>query len=371
MGITRVYENIFEEEVFGKLMAARKDWHFGFPEGGEPGVNSYWTYRPLHDKKTNLADLSFLPQNPELFLAWDIARQRFVPPGYRLIRGYWNCYNYGMWGTFHQDGPRPDEITTVIYMMPKWDPNWAGETVVASGNGYECCMPAPNRAFLFPSSAKHVARASSRSCPMPRTIIVLRARASFSDLGEKLSYWLIQNGALKLKHSIGTIHDHMMRCFLLCEARKMPPAVCLGAGLHAIYGTATFKHKMIEPTDDNRRKVIAAWGQDVEALAYNFGVLVNRTSILEQSKQLTAMVLALRLAEAANCLDCGQGLEKWPNIKRTWDTWDKLVRDHADSQNLHMPGMQPHPQTNLNGGSMGTGSASLSEVFLGRPAAGF
>jgi SM-20-related protein len=365
MSVTRVIENALPQEMFAKLQAAGKKWHFGFPEGAEPGVNSYWTYRPVHDKKTNLADLTVAHANsrdPELFYAWAVVSEHYLPKGYRLIRAYWNCYNYGMWGTFHQDGPRPDEITTVIYMMPKWDPNWAGETVVASGNGYECCMPAPNRAFLFPSSAKHVARASSRSCPMPRTIIVLRARASFSELGEKLSAWLIANGALKHKHSIGTIHDHMIRCFLLCEAHKLPPVVCLAAGLHAIYGTATFKHKMLEPTEGVRRLVIAAWGQDVEALAYTFGTLANRTSILERATDPTPFTLALRLCEAANCLDCGQSLEKWPNIKRTWNTWDKLVRDHADSQNLHMSGVQPHSEANIASRSMGNGSTPVSSL---------
>jgi hypothetical protein len=329
MTITSFRDQILPHEMFASLLKAPKQWtYFGNPKFD--GTNyPYWSYRPLFDRKHNLADISttqeITPGGAVILDVWTYLRDTYLP-NRKMVRGYWNAYNYGMDGAFHTDAPYEGGITTIVYFVPQWDPNWAGETVVKNGTGYECCMPAPNRGFFFPSSAYHVARPSSRRCGYVREVLVIRSQPLLSEQAEVLSAWLVANGALKFNHKLGTIHDHLLRCYLICEQHKLPREVCLAAGLHAVYGTSTYNKQMFQPDDDGRQRVMQAWGPEIEAAAYWFSQLKQRTTVLEQgADNPTPLFLTLQLAEYANIVDTGGDLQRWPRIKQTWDTWGKLA----------------------------------------------
>jgi hypothetical protein len=87
----------------------------------------------------------------------------------------------------------------------------------------------------------------------------------------RLSRFLRAHGATACEHYVGTLHDHLMRTFAALEARGLGRDVCLGGGLHSVYGTSLLQHRMLGHAD--RALVRDSFGERAERLAYLFSVL--------------------------------------------------------------------------------------------------
>lgn len=334
-----VHDRFFDQTTWRELFAyvAAQPMKPGSKSNGETDPHGHWSWKPIYDEQQNLADITrMLPDM--LARTWQRVRDRLYPGevGRAVLRSYANGYTYGTDGYFHFDSQRPDEDTIIIYMCEKWDPDWGGETVFLNNNNrdiYYAVLPAPNRVVVAPSNLEHAARAVSRACPQLRRTLMFKTRPRRSEGWERVSTWLVTFGALKHKHTRGSLHDHLMRVYSLMAARPCPFPACMGGALHSIYGTNRFKQQLLEPTLDRRAAVASVFGKEAENLAHLFSILDRPLTLETQGtstndKLLTSAgemieVTALQkeylcLIEAANLLDQGQ-LDKWRNLKALWE----------------------------------------------------
>jgi SM-20-related protein len=328
-------DNAFPADLYARLRDTVRaaPMRYGSKSNRNTDPHGHWAWKPIHDSTHNLADLTGRLIG-DLVDGWQYVRSHLLPAGttYKLTRCYSNGYTYGTDGYFHTDSGRPGDITVIIYICDEWPIDWAGETAYTKGEEYWSCPPRPNRALIIPSDMQHAARAVSRKCTALRTTLMFKCRPTRTDVFEKQSTWLVDNGALDLKHSAGSLHDHLMRCHQALGEKKVPDVLCAAAGLHSVYGTNAFTKQLLEPIETNRAKVAGKFGMQAEELAYLFH-MIDRPRTLEKkfggdgcsleyrfqkSGQHNSMVvLALQLIECANLDDQGS-LGKWPVLAELW-----------------------------------------------------
>jgi hypothetical protein len=300
--------------------------------------HGHWSWKPMHDNRHNLADLSGrLP--PLIDEVWRVLSERHLAAGSKLIRCYVNGYTYGTDGYFHSDSQRADESTTLIYLCRQWDKDWAGETVIELADDFASVLPAPNRLIQFDAQLPHCARAVSRKCPELRLVLVFKTRPARSLLFEQLSGWLVERGALELKHRDSSLHDHLLRCCQLATDHNLADHLRLAAGLHSIYGTAAYQQQLLAPVADSRAQVSRLWGEKAEALAYMFSVLDRpraldaigmvkdkpvpaKLSYDQQAALPALMARDLQLIECINLTD-QDSLGNWPYLRQLWEATRK------------------------------------------------
>ncbi len=155
-------------------------------------------------------------------------------------------------------------------------------------------LPRSNRAVIFPSTLQHAGRAVSRKCTVLRKTLIFKTRRRRSEDFEKLSAFLRDVGARDRAHHRGSLHDHLVRTFSLLEAKGLDRTVCLGGGLHSVYGTNAFGPGVL--TSDARTEIIGAFGERAEELARLFSV-INRPKSLESPLHLDAQTAAVELVD--------------------------------------------------------------------------
>lgn len=262
---------------------SKEPMQYGSLSNSTSDPHGHWSRKFVTDNTYNLADISHeLKENVRyapLNDAWKFLRDTFLPKGL-LIRCYLNGYTYGVDGYFHCDSQRADERTAIIYMNNEWDPDWAGETVFLDTNGdiVKSVLPKKNRAVIFSANVQHAGRSVSRKCTVLRKALIYKSRKPRSRDFERLSVFLQKAGALKYQHRWGSLHDHLVRTFSILERRELEKPVCLGGGLHSIYGTNKFHHTLIAP--ETKQAVIDEFGETAAHLASLFSVL-NRPRTLE------------------------------------------------------------------------------------------
>jgi SM-20-related protein len=136
--------------------------------------------------------------------------------------------------------------------------------------------------------------------------------------------FLKEIGARSLSHSGRALSDHLIGTYDLLKEWNCDAATCIAGGLHSIYGTNVFTP---EALPGNARPLVRQrFGAGAEKLAWLFCSL-NRPAAIESGigisrrnntpVKLDDIVLrSLRLIEAANLLEQGESLRKWPNIRR-------------------------------------------------------
>jgi len=332
-----IYDNFLPADLYNEVRELLRHAPLSYGHKSSSKVDPYGhlKYGPIHDRQHNLADLAFqLPEGP-LLDAWGVLRAKPAFDTAKLIRCYANGYTYGMDGYFHTDSQRSDEVTVILYICDKWDRDWAGETVCVDRKaGWLSIPPSPNRCLMIPSNMPHAARAVSRMCPEMRMTLMYKTRPKRSDNFEMLSEWLVKHHALDQSHAQGTLHDHLVRTYALLEA-KTSQDVAFGGGLHSIYGTNVFKHRMLDASPHARAQVAAQFGKEAESLAYSFSV-IDRPKALENHAGFHGDNVVLKLTHDATvsvplhvykelCLiECANladqnSLDKWPNLKGLWD----------------------------------------------------
>ena len=99
-----------------------------------------------------------------------------APVGTKMLRFYFNAYTFGTDGWPHTDTDRGNEQTAVLYLTDKWEPAWAGETVVFDRKGDVAlsALPRRNRIITFPSDALHAPRPLARAFMGLRVVLVVK-----------------------------------------------------------------------------------------------------------------------------------------------------------------------------------------------------
>lgn len=106
---------------------------------------------------------------------------RLTEKEYRVYRGYVNYASYGDMLFTHTDClPENDEMTVLMFVAPKWDIEWGGETMFY--NKYDdcefACTPKPGRIVIFHGAIKHAGRPPSKICVMPRYTLAFKLEPS-------------------------------------------------------------------------------------------------------------------------------------------------------------------------------------------------
>jgi hypothetical protein len=310
---------------------------YGSRSNSRTDPHGHWARNFVAAGRLNLADVSGDLQEKEgaapINFTWKFLRERHLENDI-LIRCYLNGYTYGTEGYFHTDSDRPDEHTTILYMNDDWDPDWAGESVFLGRDGdiVKSVLPRRNRAIIFPANVQHAGRSVSRKCMVLRKTLIFKTRRRRSSDFEHLSAFLRKVGAGNLRHGAGTLHDHLVRTFSILETKDFPSSVCLGGGLHSIYGTNAFVRPILKPSA--RDQVASEFGAYAEQLAGLFSALerpqtlespldLKPDSVVVETRDGQKLVLQrdtfddLRKIECANQIDQNT-LGKYQALGRFW-----------------------------------------------------
>lgn len=281
-------DNFFPKEMFDSFVDQYSDMpmQYGWKGGKENDPHGHWNYSFFRAGSNNLADCSDKIEGLiSEMMDYTKSHPYFNGEDLTLIRCYINGHTFGVDGYFHQDSGRNDEFTTVLYMNKEWFPNWAGETVFLNTEDkthlQRSVLPYPNRMVIFPSIISHAARGVSRKCLILRQTFMFKFRKKRTANFEKLSKFLVKNGATNLKHKDGSLHDHLVRVYQLLETNDFNHDVCFGGGLHSVFGTNAFTRNIF--TELDKQKVINEFGERPVYLAELFSK-INRPKYLENPK---------------------------------------------------------------------------------------
>lgn len=164
-----------------------------------------------------------------------------------------------------------------------------------------------------------------------------------ADRLDTLKRLLTLVGADKIKHSGRSLYEHLLGTMAYLESYGAHPDVCLAGALHSVYSTNAFKTTTIPV--HFRHVVRTALGERPERLAFIFSQ-INRPKALdkpiesdrpgyvwllerpgvESSTEVTlADLYDLRVIEAANLLEQGSSLDRYPHIAAQWHSQIKTA----------------------------------------------
>jgi len=343
-----IIDNFYLEEDYKELLFAADNTTYthGWKSSKKIDPHGHLNKNYVYDVRSGSSNLADVSNNiPELQKrVWQNIKNIYNLDNMILLRCYMNAHTYGIDGYIHTDSSRDDEWTIVTYLNEKWDPNWAGETIVLDNNNdiIKSILPKRNRAIIFPGNMKHAARSVSRLCYDLRRTFMFKFRAKRDDDFEKLSNFLIRIGANKYKHSKGSLHDHLVRNYSILKNKNFNTDLCFAAGLHSIFGTNAFNKSVLSYSQSDIIK--DNFGEKAESLALMFSLL-ERPSTLEtpihidnetvtlklrdgQTHDISlTMFNDLRTMECANLID-QKGL-KPEKHKNLIDFWNLVTKDES------------------------------------------
>jgi SM-20-related protein len=337
----RAYNNFLPEDLYEEVFNTynKKPLTYGWKSNNETDPHGHLNFDVARANQDCIFDVYDKVTDVDRKV-WDFIKEKF--PEFEnnvLIRNYINVHAFGMDGYFHRDSTRQDETTFVIYLVNDWNYDWGGETVFLNEASppeiVKAVLPAKNSIVFFNGNIRHCGRGVTRTCYEKRAVYVLKSRKKRSDNFEKLSNFLDENGATRIRHNRGTLHDHLVRVYQLLENRGLPEEVCFGGGLHSVFGTNVFKNKIF--TEQDQQKIIDTFGEQSAFLAKLFSVL-NRPKTLERHLGITEegkvkvelsnnslatisvdAYTKLQYIECANlCDQCSLSEEKYPTLRKIW-----------------------------------------------------
>ena len=191
-GSVQVFDNCLPMPLYQALLqsAGRIGWRFDWNTPSNP-TSRYWHHEVGYGDKNNKIDVQArVRQHPlpvfSQYLDW--LRDNLVSPQTRMLRCYLNAHTFGTDGWPHTDTDREEEVTTVLYLTPSWQPEWCGETVVFNPQGdiEAAVLPRPNRLLSFPSDRLHSPRPLSKAFGGLRVVLVVKM-GSADGLGASLA----------------------------------------------------------------------------------------------------------------------------------------------------------------------------------------
>ena len=175
----RVLDGVVPREIYQPLLKASLGlpWRYGWNTPANPTAR-YWHHEVGFGNKLNTECIAENVRKHQLkilsaYQEWILSH---APVGTRMLRFYFNAYTYGTDGWPHTDTERKNEQTAVLYLTDKWEPAWAGETVVFDDKGDVAlaALPRRNRMLTFPSNALHAPRPLARAFTGLRVVLVVK-----------------------------------------------------------------------------------------------------------------------------------------------------------------------------------------------------
>ena len=193
-GPSQVFDDCLPESLYQSLLsgAGRLGWRFDWSTPTNPH-SRYWHHEVGYGNKQNTVDVTDRVRKHPLqefgqYIDW--LRSHMVSPGTRILRFYLNAHTFGTDGWPHTDTDRGEELTTILYLTPGWQPEWCGETVVfnAQRDIETSVLPRQNRLLSFASDRLHSPRPLAKAFGGLRVVLVVKMGspdglgASFSRL---------------------------------------------------------------------------------------------------------------------------------------------------------------------------------------------
>jgi hypothetical protein len=277
----------------------------------------------------------YLNRHPEVKKIWDIIQGVIGPRG--LYRSYINGYTYGTEGYAHQDdswvfrkyGENALSETSIIYLNPEWNIDWAGETVVYKNFKFDedntivaSVLPKLGRVFVFDSYQLHSARPLSRACHALRSVLVIKTIDAELIVSPQMDF--ITNISYDVKHREKSFFEHLFGTMLKLEDMESSDEVLLAGLYHSVYGTESFEYNNPEITRDVIRSMI---GDYSEHLVHEFCTMKNRTNtLMNNTNGYSDKVLTdLLTIEVCNLLDQNSNMFN-NNIRTLKDRLDELKK---------------------------------------------
>jgi Rps23 Pro-64 3,4-dihydroxylase Tpa1-like proline 4-hydroxylase len=182
MSLVSVADNFLPQDVLNPLedMMANLHFKFGWPSNANFPLDAHWNYdfmeETINGRKSEISE-ERVREHPVLARYIGLVEQTVGK--FSVARCYANAYTYGTEGYPHVDERDGKHITVMLYTVDRWKHEWAGETAVwdhASVDIERAVLPRRNRVIAFPSARLHVGRSVSRSCPILRTVLVMKVK---------------------------------------------------------------------------------------------------------------------------------------------------------------------------------------------------
>jgi Rps23 Pro-64 3,4-dihydroxylase Tpa1-like proline 4-hydroxylase len=179
------YDDIFPKEVWVNLWEYfnnRASFRYGWPSDKRVSEFTHWHIDFLNTANSNQENAEIELYKKQEFgvvaAAWSHLKATHLK-GHKLVRCYANAHTYGVEGYVHSDTLIEGNYTTLIYLVPEWRSEWAGETVFMNDEGelVKSVLPKANRGVIFDGQQLHAARAVSRICPGLRITLMFKTKA--------------------------------------------------------------------------------------------------------------------------------------------------------------------------------------------------
>jgi SM-20-related protein len=292
---------------------AKAPWSFGWKSNLDVELcYGHWNTDITNTDRFNEKEVSALPQPFQTL--WD--KLKAVIPSAALVRCYANQHTFGTEGTIHTDTETDNQLTCVIYMNKEWSPYWGGETAFYDYDVTDIArsvLPKFGRVAVFSGNVPHCARALSRTCDSARMTLMFKFTVdpkAVLPTEERLYNFLRSIGAHKQPHKDGPLIGHLMRTYQLMVGMNLPEALCLGGGLHSVYGTSSYKKTTI-PLDSTI--VADTFGPEADRFARMFHDLKRPTDLMDGSTLAPEDLFAMRCIEVANLHDQNE-LQHYPHL---------------------------------------------------------
>lgn len=318
----KVYDDAIEKQNLETLSNYAKKAKYGF--GWKSHKNK--TYDQGHfnhlvisikrDEVEEDTDLSLAEKFKQHKIVYDVWKNISIKSGKRqLVRAYFNLYTVGTEGYIHIDDPRANEIvknkdiiqeTTLIYLTPDWNPDWAGETVIFDKNMevLYATLPKYGRVLQFNGKLKHVGRGISRICDQYRIVLAFKTYRDEPKAEQAINFF--RDLTTNVAHSRSTFFSHCFNIYNMLKEKGLEENVCLAGLYHSIYGTESFK----TPLSIDRETVRAYIGNYAEKLVYLFCTLRPRCASIVSNTNNLDFIEQYHLA----CIEEANLVEQAPRI---------------------------------------------------------
>lgn len=147
-----------------------------------------------------------------------------------------------------------------------------------------------------------------------------------------LAAFLKTVGAFQTRHSGKTLGHHLLGTYALLADAGCDEETCLAGGLHSIYGTRRFQTSLLHHLSARDvDRVADLFGDEVEETIQNFRFYDTKTiEDVATRDPDDRQFFILTLITAANILEQGGSLDRWPRIKAVWD--EQVARAHSGKE---------------------------------------